>query len=222
MQNPSFEFHGRRSFISTLFRSGIATGIGLTAYQAFRQPETAALLESLSSTDIKEAIDLTPEVTDIPEVAIPRPAPKPLPGQKSYGEFIASLELEYISPSEIFAAHRRSRNGVRNALPPKRMWSRLAPTLLIADELRHRLGVPLTYIASAYRSPEYNRQCPGAAKYSQHTQNRALDLVFSCPSKDAFAEARKMRNEGKFSGGLGFYPGFIHIDTRGRNATWGA
>ena len=219
MQNPSFEFYGRRSFISTLCRTGIATGIGLTGYQALRQPEATAFFDSLSTEDVAAAIDLTPE---IPEITKPRPAPTPLPGQKSYGEFISSLELEYISPSEIFAAHRRTRNGISNSLPPKKMWTRLAPTLRVADELRHRLGVPLTYIASAYRSPAYNRQCPGAAKYSQHTQNRALDLVFACPSQDAFKEARKMRNEGKFKGGLGLYSSFIHIDTRGRNATWGA
>jgi len=35
------------------------------------------------------------------------------------------------------------------------------------------------------------------------------------------AEAKKMREEGLFRGGLGLYKTFIHLDTRGRNATWG-
>jgi len=96
----------------------------------------------------------------------------------------------------------------------------MAPTLHIADELRHRLGVKMRYITSAYRSPAYNAACSGSATRSQHIQNRALDLVYDCSPHSAMTEALKMRDEGLFKGGIGLYSSFIHIDTRGRNATW--
>lgn len=144
-----------------------------------------------------------------------------LPHEETYAAFIETLGLRYLEPHEILRAHRRMRNGVANELPPRRLWRRMGPTLVAADELRHRLGSPLTYITSAYRSPAYNRQCPGAARRSYHTKNQALDLVYECGPQRAFEEAKRMRAEGVFSGGLGRYESFMHLDTRGRNATWG-
>ena len=143
------------------------------------------------------------------------------PEEEGYADYIASLNLRYIKPHEVVRAHRRERNGVFNTVPPARLWKKMGPTLKVADELRHRLGVPLTYVTSAYRSPAYNRQCPGAASRSYHTRNMATDLVFACSPKEAFLEARKMRREGLFKGGLGLYNSFLHVDTRGHNATWG-
>jgi len=142
-----------------------------------------------------------------------------LPEVKEYREFLNSLGLRYFSASEIIRPHRNYRNGVQNNIPPKRLWEDLVETLQIADELRHRLGVSVT-ILSAYRSPDYNSAIGGASR-SQHMINRALDLSFDCSSDDAFAVAEKMRTEGFFTGGLGWYPSFIHVDTRGHEATWG-
>jgi lysozyme len=31
---------------------------------------------------------------------------------------------------------------------------------------------------------------------------------------------RQMRSAGRFKGGIGTYPGFVHVDTRGSNADW--
>jgi len=100
------------------------------------------------------------------------------------------------------------------------MWKRLAPTLKIADQIRHDLGTELVCINSAYRSPEYNAICSGAASRSYHMKNCALDLVFACGPEKAAASASKLRDAGAFRGGIGTYSGFIHIDTRGHNATW--
>ncbi len=61
---------------------------------------------------------------------------------------------------------------------------------------------------------------PGSASRSYHTKNCALDLVYDCPPEEALAEAKKMRSEGRFKGGLGLYSNFIHLDTRGSNAVW--
>ena len=211
---------GRRSFMEKFLKAGVAGTLGMTAIEAWRQPETRLLLGELSGSLARPVPAVGPRADSSPRRKAP--APTPLPGENDYGEYIESLGLRHISPHEIFSAHRRNRNGISNSLPPKELWTRITPTLKAADELRHRLGVPLTYITSAYRSPAYNRQCPGAAKYSQHMENRALDLVYACPPEDAFKEACRMRGEGSFKGGLGLYSSFIHIDTRGRNATWGA
>ena len=56
--------------------------------------------------------------------------------------------------------------------------------ILIADELvkllqkiRDHYGKPIT-INSAYRTPAYNKKV-GGAKYSQHVQGKAADIVIS-------------------------------------------
>ena len=141
--------------------------------------------------------------------------------EKAYAAYLDTFSFRHIKPSEIILPHYRTRNGVNNVLPPEHLWNRLPPTLKVADEIRARLGVKLLRITSAYRSPDYNAQCPGASRGSYHLKNLALDLVYDCPPKVAMAEAKKMRAEGIFKGGLGVYKTFIHIDTRGRNATWG-
>ncbi|BDS05527.1 hypothetical protein NT6N_05670 [Oceaniferula spumae] len=150
----------------------------------------------------------------------PRPLPD-LPQVKTYSNYLAQQNLPYLSPEEIIQPHFKYRSGVCSGVPPKRLWRNMLHTSKVANEIRERLGIRLETVASAYRSPEYNALCPGAAKYSQHTQNRALDLMYACPPKYAFDMACKLRDEGFFKGGVGLYNSFIHIDTRGRNATWG-
>jgi len=141
--------------------------------------------------------------------------------EKAYAAFLEGFGFRYISAREIILPHYRSRNGVDNVLPPQRMWDRLPPTLFVADEIRARLGVKLVRISSAYRSPEYNAQCAGAASRSYHMQNMALDLVYDCDPREVYEAAEQLRQEGFFRGGVGLYNSFVHIDTRGRNATWG-
>ena len=199
-------------------------GIGTTGWAVWRFRERIA-------PKVSETIAKLPRI-ELPKPSPPAPAPTPsptptprrpviLPHEKDYAAYLDTIDLRYISSHEILSPHRRERNGVANVLPPRKFWTDMVPTLEIADELRHRLGVKLSYITSAYRSPAYNAQCPGASPGSYHTKNVALDLVYDCLPKVAMAEAKKMRDEGLFSGGLGLYRTFIHIDTRGRNATWG-
>ena len=199
----------RRNFL----KAGIF--LGGTALIAHQLWKNRIVLENRA-----RRIVISPNVTQPPSPEPPKAKPAPLPDEANYKEFIASLDLKFISPHEVIAAHRRERNGVANSLPPREFWTRIAPTLQVADQLRARLGVRLNYITSAYRSPAYNRQCPGAATHSQHTKNRALDLVYDCDTQIAMTEALAMRDAGLFKGGLGLYNNFIHIDTRGRNATW--
>lgn len=139
---------------------------------------------------------------------------------REYAAFVDGLGLRYITGREVVAPHCKRRRGVGNSIPPRHLWQNIVPTLRAADEIRHRLGVPLLAINSAYRSPAYNNTCPGAAKRSTHMQNLALDLVYDCGPKRVFKMAKQLRKEGYFKGGVGRYSSFTHIDTRGANATW--
>ncbi len=112
-----------------------------------------------------------------------------------------------------------------------RDWRRDAPTRMdpavldLVWELRTELGskVP-THVISGYRSLKTNnmlrRKGRRVARRSQHTQGRAIDLVF--PDVPLV----KLRNNAlvKRRGGVGFYPrsgamGFVHVDT-GRVRHW--
>ena len=88
------------------------------------------------------------------------------------------------------------------------------------DQLRDLLGAQIQVI-SAYRSPAYNERIAGATK-SQHVDFRALDFIAKSISgpADWAATLRQMRNSGLFKGGIGTYPSFVHVDTRGTNADW--
>jgi hypothetical protein len=149
-----------------------------------------------------------------------KPAPRPLSREEEYAEFLHSLDLRHISSDEVIDPHRNICNGVDNELPPERLWEKLSTTLRVADEIRERLGAPLVRFSSAYRSPRYNCQIPGAVHNSYHTRNQALDIVYYCKIRDAYNMAVRLRNEGFFRGGIGLYPTFIHIDTRGYSANW--
>lgn len=156
-----------------------------------------------------------------PDNQAPQPPPvEPLDYEEEYAEFLTSLDLRHLSPHEVIDPHRGVVNEVANTLPPKSMWEKLAPTLKVADEIRERLELPLCRITSAFRSPKYNAVIPGAVSRSYHTRNQALDLVYFCSARKAFNMALQLRREGFFRGGVGLYPTFIHLDTRGYAATW--
>ena len=210
---PPLPSHGRRRFLRGLVLTS-AMALGGKAGWDHRE----RLLTLLDAPDQRSLPDLSSKRPGRPRVR--NKPPLILPAERSYAEFLAGLGLRYIAPHEVLSAHRRERNGVRNQLPPRELWNRMVPTLRVADELRHRLGRKLTHITSAYRCPAYNRQCPGAASRSFHTKNQALDLKFDCSPSAAFAEAKKMREEKLFRGGLGVYSSFVHVDTRGYDATW--
>lgn len=144
-----------------------------------------------------------------------------LKGELVYANYIDNLNLRHIRPHEVLRPHRNMQKGVKNSLPPKSLWKEIAQALRVADEMRERLGKPLVYINSAYRSPEYNAVCSGSATQSYHMSNCALDLVFESGPAAAFSMAKELRGEKLFKGGVGAYPGFVHVDTRGSNATWG-
>lgn len=183
------------------------------------QEDLAAEFQEVRSTSQQAATEASAQSPAPPQPSLQERHPELYRGD--YAQFLDSFSFRYIRTHEIITPHRRTRSGVANKLPPKALWHNLARTLEVADEIRHRLGTPLSYITSAYRSPAYNRQCGGASR-SFHTRNNALDLVYQSGSDAARDIALELREEGFFRGGIGHYPGFLHIDTRGYSATWSA
>lgn len=136
-----------------------------------------------------------------------------------YERFLEGLQLRHFSPGEITSYAERERDGVKNALPARKLWENLVPTLWVVDQLRHLLGLPVT-LTSIYRAPAYNAAV-GGADFSFHMRNQAIDLqARDVPSWQVFDTLRDFRQSGAFTGGLGLYKTFVHIDTRGENATW--
>lgn len=137
---------------------------------------------------------------------------------------IAALGLSYFAPSEFLvlgASHSTvgHRGYGKNTPPPENLWANIDATAKIIDIARHKLGHPVTII-NAYRSPAYNRAVRGA-RLSQHMQFRAVDLKPTGASPQALFDVLvHLREAGAFKGGLGLYRTFVHLDTRGYNATW--
>ena len=139
----------------------------------------------------------------------------------NYDEYLEALSLRHFSPHEIRIQGERWRDGVKNSLPPESLWRAIAPTLWIADLARHELGFSLT-VTSAYRSERYNYSV-GGATHSQHLANTALDLIPGGGKvEELYDHFKAMRSGGAFKGGIGLYlnSGFVHVDTRGTDATW--
>ena len=137
-----------------------------------------------------------------------------------YANYVQSLNLRNITPRMVLAPHFKTRGRTRNCLPPKEQWKKIASTLKVADKMVTRMNAPLREITSAYRSPRYNRAVGGKSR-SYHMQNIALDLQFrGVSASHANYVAKKLRKEGVFKGGIGRYPSFTHIDTRGTNVSW--
>ncbi|HVE15952.1 MAG TPA: D-Ala-D-Ala carboxypeptidase family metallohydrolase [Chthoniobacterales bacterium] len=139
---------------------------------------------------------------------------------KGYSSFLAGLQLRHLTLQQIIEPHMHMRDQIRSGIPPATMWRSMKPTLLIADQIAAHLGENVGEVVSAYRSPAYNAHCPGASPHSQHMNNVALDLVFRSSPAKVTRVAKALRSAGKFSGGVGQYPGFTHVDTRGYNADW--
>ena len=139
----------------------------------------------------------------------------------SFSDWFASQGFRNFGAAEFTNYFARERKGVKNSLPPRSMWKNIVPALHIVDELRDSFGKSCT-ILSSYRSPGYNKAVGGASS-SQHLEFTALDITFDGISPQrVYDRLLEWRKAGKFTGGLGLYPssGFVHIDTRGRNATW--
>jgi uncharacterized protein YcbK (DUF882 family) len=140
---------------------------------------------------------------------------------QTFSEWFGKQGFRHFGAGEFTSYFAATRRGVKNSTPPQRLWKNLVPTLRIVDDLRESFGKPCR-ILSSYRSPGYNKTV-GGAPLSQHKEFTALDIAFDGISPQRIYDRLiEWRKAGKFTGGLGIYPlsNFVHIDTRGRNATW--
>jgi len=186
-------------------------------------PKTAAPLPSPSSNDsapptLEKSSSLPP--TD----SRPKPpsAAKPSTPKEEFQQILDKRGIEFFTAEEVFFKGASNAKYQNNTDPPRKLWPNILPTLDIADTARFNIKKPLR-ISSAYRSPAYNKSIgAGAATNSQHIQFRALDLAAPPATlKKLYAELMAMRARG-YKIAIGRYPGFIHIDTRGTNASWGS
>lgn len=147
------------------------------------------------------------------------------PDYADFDAFIKSLNLANFGTDEFLVlggAHKTPGGACagKNTYPPRNLWSNIIQTAWILDHLRDRLGQSVV-ITNAYRSPAYNA-CIDGAENSQHMRFTALD--FKVPGVDPAEVATALRwlrdKEGLFQGGIGRYNSFVHVDTRGTNATW--
>jgi len=139
---------------------------------------------------------------------------------QSYADYLAGLRLKYITPMQVIKAHAKRKGSLWNSLPPRSMWRDMGGSLKVTDKIAAQVGTPVKEVTSAYRSPAYNRRCPGAKSQSWHMKNFALDLKFATSTSRVAAAARYLRSKGVFKGGVGRYSSFTHIDTRGHNVDW--
>lgn len=86
--------------------------------------------------------------------------------------------------------------------------------------LRDDIGEPIR-VNSGYRTPAYNKKVGGVSN-SQHTKAKAADITAkSFTPKQLAARIEKLIKEKKlWFGGVGVYPGFVHVDIRKNKARW--
>jgi uncharacterized protein YcbK (DUF882 family) len=138
---------------------------------------------------------------------------------ETFAEYFNRQGLRHFKADELEWMFSRVNKGVRNSAPPRDIWHSIIPTLRILDDLRAHLGQPVT-LNSTYRAIPYNRSV-GSPDGSQHVKFTAADFkVAGRTPAQVHTVLKGWRDAGKWVGGLGKYPGFIHIDTRGSNADW--
>lgn len=143
------------------------------------------------------------------------------PNEGDFTSFIASQGLKNYTAADIIPTFTRlnQKFNIRNSEPPRAIWTNIIPTLKVVDKLTDITGIKFE-VNSSYRSPAYNAAV-GGEKNSWHMKFVAMDI--SSPKMappQVHSTLTQMRNSGVFSGGLGLYGTFVHVDTRGTNVDW--
>jgi hypothetical protein len=107
--------------------------------------------------------------------------------------------------------------GVALRAPHCDLWANIVPTALLAQEAREHFGRPMI-VNSGYRDLAYNHAV-GSTPGSLHVQFRALDVRIPGVTPRALYDWFDRHPQGGRIG-LGLYPTFVHIDTRGHRARW--
>lgn len=141
-----------------------------------------------------------------------------------YQTLLDQFGIKHFSAEEVFVkgnahADPRHRGYQLNTDPPRSLWLNSIWTLKILDMARDVIGAPLL-ISSFYRSRSYNTAV-GGGKTSYHMSFLAGDV--SSPTvepTEIHQVLQDLREAGYFTGGIGLYDTFVHVDNRGFLASW--
>ncbi len=216
---------------TTMYRKGKFVGDGVFHSNAVsKQCGAAAFLKALieldeASVDVENSTE--PEDADVAEDIAPvtGPVTPDVPEPAGNADFKAFFEsalpdVQHFKWNELLVKGAKHAINGLNTDPPREKWDNVLPLVKVLDEFRTQIGHPVR-LTNVYRSPDYNRSVGGKLD-SQHVQFRAADLqVPGHGGSQLWADIlNAMRQDGFFSGGIGIYDTFVHIDTRGRNADW--
>jgi uncharacterized protein YcbK (DUF882 family) len=110
-------------------------------------------------------------------------------------------------------------DGDNTPYPSEWIDERLHPLCTVLEAVRAEIGNRPIHILSGYRTLAHNTAV-GGAKQSQHLLGRAADIQAEgiAPS-EVHAVILRLFDAGTIEiGGLGLYPGWVHIDLRPRPA----
>ncbi len=156
------------------------------------------------------------------------------PQEIKFQKILEAAGIRFFTAREVFfKGHSHtdptSRAFGLNTEPPEFLWPHIIPTLRVLDTLRAQLKQPISLV-SIYRSPAYNRAIKSTnpadprvltGPGSQHPRFSACDIKVKNTSPRTVRDALlSLRRQGLFSGGIGLYPTFVHVDTRGYPANW--
>lgn len=102
-------------------------------------------------------------------------------------------------------------------VPNKAIYENICTTAAYMERIREILGNKKIIVTSWYRSPQYNSRI-GGANNSQHLSGLAVDFYCNHLSSTEIYNILNIAHGCK--GGLGRYPGHVHIDLRGVKARW--
>ena len=201
-------------------------GLGLVASSAsasaftFGQPKVTVGSSSPAAPSTTQRAPISSgvvDVSDLPQEWLIKQGPL----VQEYARYLNTLKFKNLTTRQVIEAHAKEKGGVWNNLPPKQWWTRMGYTLRVVDRIAVELKSPVEEIVSAYRCPIYNAHCEGAKVGSWHQANVAVDVRFPMSAYKVTAVSRNLRDRGLFKGGVGSYPNFTHVDTRGTNINWG-
>lgn len=136
--------------------------------------------------------------------------------EKDFGAFLRGHGIKNFVARELCPEGRRSGRATLKA-PPCELWPNIIPTLLVLEWLREKVGRPVI-VNSGYRDPFYNREV-GSTDGSQHPRFTATDIRVPAIEPATIADVLETHPDAA-TFGIGRYPSFVHIDTRGVRARW--
>ena len=93
----------------------------------------------------------------------------------------------------------------------------ICPELVVLlQNIRNHFGKPVS-IHSGYRTAEYNKKVDGAV-YSQHQYGTAADISIKGVTPKEIADYANLLMP--YTGGVGVYKTFCHVDVRSKKSRW--